>query len=395
MNLKKKVIDQIKQIRKNAVEIVSEEELFGKIEHSLRTFTPLRIKAGFDPTAGDIHLGHAVLLKKLREFQELGHIVYFIVGDFTARIGDPSGRDETRPALSQKQIIANARTYTEQAFKILDKKKTKIVFNSKWFDKMNVGDLTSLLKNYTVARLLERDDFSQRIKQNRPITMLEFFYPLMQGYDSIKVKADIELGGTDQKFNLLVGRRLQERFGQNPQVIMTLPLLVGLDGKNKMSKSLGNYIGIKEEPSEIFGKTMSIPDELMYNYYEVLTDLNLLEIKQKHPKEAKEMLAATFVSWFHGEEEAKRERERFRTIFSRKDLSSQSFQEYVLPRGGKGITQIMVEANLSSSNNEARRLLRQNAVEFNNKKILDEKAIIVTEGILKVGKKKFVKIITR
>jgi len=395
MNLKKKVIDQIKQIRKNAVEIVSEEELFGKIEHSLRTFTPLRIKAGFDPTAGDIHLGHAVLLKKLREFQELGHIVYFIVGDFTARIGDPSGRDETRPTLSQKQIIANARTYTEQAFKILDKKKTKIVFNSKWFDKMNVGDLTSLLKNYTVARLLERDDFSQRIKQNRPITMLEFFYPLMQGYDSIKVKADIELGGTDQKFNLLVGRRLQERFGQNPQVIMTLPLLVGLDGKNKMSKSLGNYIGIKEEPSEIFGKTMSIPDELMYNYYEVLTDLNLLEIKQKHPKEAKEMLAATFVSWFHGEEEAKRERERFRTIFSRKDLSSQSFQEYVLPRGGKGITQIMVEANLSSSNNEARRLLRQNAVEFNNKKILDEKAIIVTEGILKVGKKKFVKIITR
>ena len=393
MSLKKKVDEQLKQICKTAVEVISQEELSSKLQKSLLRSEPLRVKAGFDPTASDIHLGHVVLLKKLRTFQDLGHLVIFIVGDFTARIGDPSGRDQTRPPLSRKEIVNNAKTYTDQAFKILERKRTKVVFNSKWFDAMSLNDITELLKNYTVARLLERDDFSQRIKENKPITMLEFFYPLMQGFDSVRVKADIELGGTDQKFNLLVGRRLQECFNQDPQVVMTLPLLVGLDGNNKMSKSLGNYIGIKEQPSEIFGKTMSLSDELMYHYYQILTDKDVDKIKrEEHPKESKLNLACEFISQFYDKSAALKERQRFESIFSRKETAEQEFPVFQVKRR-QNILDILSDSNMTSSNNEARRLIGQRAVEFNGQKISDVKAVIDKEGVLKVGKKKFLKLV--
>ncbi|RKY34495.1 MAG: tyrosine--tRNA ligase, partial [Candidatus Duberdicusella sinuisediminis] len=323
MNLRKEVAKQLRLIERGTHEIISKDELSKKIEFSLRKNKPLKVKAGFDPTSKDIHLGHVVLLKKLRTFQDLGHVVYFIIGDFTARIGDPSGRSELRPSLTEEEVLANASTYTQQAFKILDRKKTKVIFNSKWFKDLKIEDFFPILKSYTLARLLERDDFSLRMKENKPITILEFFYPLLQGYDSVKIGADVELGGTDQKFNLIVGRHLQEFFGQPSQVIITLPLLVGLDGKNKMSKSLGNFIGIEEPPSEIFGKTMSISDELMYHYFELLTDFDLDKLKKMHPKEAKELLAFSFVCWFYDEETAIGEKERFNEIFSKKKLDKQ------------------------------------------------------------------------
>ncbi|MFC1514631.1 tyrosine--tRNA ligase [Candidatus Omnitrophota bacterium] len=389
MSLKTKAAEQLSSIKAGALEIISEQELRDKIETSLATKKPLRIKAGFDPTAPDIHLGHIVLLKKLRAFQDFGHIVYFIVGDFTARIGDPSGRNEIRPPLTQKQITANAATYTDQAFKVLDKKKTRVVFNSEWFDTMSLEGLMSVLSGYTVARLLERDDFSLRMKENKPITMLEFIYPLLQGYDSVKIEADLELGGNDQKFNLLVGRRMQEAFGQTPQAIMTLPLLIGLDGTNKMSKSLGNYIGIDEEPSQIFGKTMSISDELMDHYFEIF---GITHLKEEHPKASKTNLAAEFVTWFHGPKRAAEERLRFQEIFSKKDLSSQDFPCY-RPKTGATILDILLDSKTVASRNEARRLINQKAVEFEGRRICDEKAAIVGTGILRVGKKKFLRIV--
>lgn len=394
MKNKSKIVEQLNYLKKNAVEIVSEKELAKKIEHALATNTPLKVKAGFDPTASDIHLGHAVLLKKLRAFQDLGHIVYFIVGDFTARIGDPSQRDQLRPVLSDNQIRANAKTYTEQAFKILDKKKTKIVFNSQWFDAMKMKDFAPIFRNYTVARVLERDDFTNRMKKNKPITVLEFIYPLMQAYDSVKIKADVELGGTDQKFNLIVGRHLQSSFGQEPQVLVILPLLTGLDGKDKMSKSLGNYIGVTEDASQIFGKTMSISDELMYHYYQTLTDKNIAEVKKIHPKEAKLQLAALFVSWFYNKKKAVQERQRFKEIFTKKDLTSQKFKEYKLGSSGKAIIDVLMDSHTIASRNEARRLLRQAALEFEGEKIRDEKFTIQRQGILRIGKKKFLKIVT-
>ncbi|MBN2120333.1 MAG: tyrosine--tRNA ligase [Candidatus Omnitrophica bacterium] len=392
MSLKKKIAEQLTSLKRNVVEIISEEDLAAKIENSFRTNIPLRVKAGFDPTAPDIHLGHIVLLKKLRRFQDLGHIVYFIVGDFTARIGDPSGKNETRPPLTKKQIMQNAKTYTDQAFKILDRKKTKVVFNSKWFDKTTLEDLMVLLSNYTVARLLERDDFTLRMREGKPITMLEFLYPLMQGYDSVKIEADIELGGTDQKFNLIVGRRIQEAFGQSPQVIMTLPLLVGLDGVNKMSKSLGNYIGIQEKPSDIFGKTMSVSDELMYQYLEIF---DLMSLKKEHPKETKTNLACEFVAWFYGKDVAKEEKNKFETIFSKKDLSASDFPEYSINSEGERLLDILIASGLVASKNEARRLIKQKALEFSGHKILDENSLINKEGILRVGKKKFLKIVSK
>ncbi len=391
MSLKKRILSQLQAIKRGTVEIISEEELYRKIKLSLQKNQPLRIKVGFDPTAKDIHLGHVVLLKKLRTFQDLGHIVYFIIGDFTARIGDPSGRSELRPLLSKKEILANAKTYTAQAFKILDKRKTKVIFNSRWFKDLKIEDFFPILKSYTVSRLLERDDFSLRIKENKPITILEFFYPLMQGYDSVKIKADIELGGTDQKFNLIVGRHLQAFFKQEPQVIITLPLLLGLDGKKKMSKSLGNFIGIEEPPSEIFGKAMSISDEVMYHYFELLTDFDLKEVRKMHPKEAKEILAFNFVSWFYNQKIAQIEKKRFSEIFSKKELDRQTFPTYIL-KEEKNILDLLLERGLVNSRNEARRLIRQKALEFEGEKILDERFMINKEGILRVGKKKFLRI---
>ncbi|UCC94413.1 MAG: tyrosine--tRNA ligase, partial [Candidatus Omnitrophota bacterium] len=318
--MKKKVATHLEAIKENTVDVISEGELLGKIENSLRTNTPLKVKVGFDPTARDIHLGHTVLLMKLRKLQDLGHRVIFIIGDFTAKIGDPSARSALRPVLSDHEIRDNALTYTQQAFKILDRKKTKVIYNSIWYKQMGLSDFLSLLSSYTIARMLERDDFSQRMNENRPLTMLELVYPLIQGYDSVKAEADIELGGTDQKFNLIVGRHLQEVFGQKPQAVVTLPLLVGLDGTNKMSKSLGNYVGITETAASMFGKLMSISDETMWEYFRLLTHCSREEVRKMHPKDAKLFLAQTIVSEHHSPKIAKAERQEFERVFSQRQL---------------------------------------------------------------------------
>lgn len=391
MNIEKETSRQLNLIKKNTGEIISEKELFFKISKSLRTNIPLKIKTGFDPTAKDIHLGHVVLLKKLRLFQDLGHIVYFLVGDFTARIGDPSGKNELRPVLSESEIKSNAKTYTHQAFKILDRDKTKVVFNSKWFDRMKIEELIPILRSYTVARLLERDDFSERMKNHLPITTLEFLYPLLQGYDSVEIEADVELGGNDQKFNLIAGRHMQEYFGKHPQVVITLPLLVGLDGKDKMSKSSNNYIGIDEAPRDIYGKTMSLSDEMMYRYYDLLTEYDLGSIRSMHPKEAKEKLAHTFICWFYDKNTADKEQKEFEKVFSEKNLKESEFPE-IKVRKGKLILSVLVDSKAVKSRNEMRRLISQGAVEFDGEKIISEKYSINKSGILRIGRKRFFKI---
>jgi tyrosyl-tRNA synthetase len=394
MTFKEQALAQLAKIKKNTVDVIADEELVAKIEHSLATNTPLRVKAGFDPTAPDIHLGHCVLLTKLRQFQDLGHTVVFIVGDFTARIGDPTGRSETRPVLSEEKVLENAKTYTEQAFKILDIAKTEIVFNGTWFDKMGLKGMMDILARYTVARILERDDFSKRYEAGKPISMLEFLYPLMQGFDSVEVKSDVELGGTDQKFNLIVGRHLQESYGQRPQSVITLPLLVGLDGKNKMSKSLGNYIGVKEEPNQIFGKVMSLSDEMMYHYYEIFTDDDIATLRTKHPRDVKVALAKYFVAKFYDQAEADKAERYFIETFSKRNIETQDFETYVVPSTGEGILDIIVKSGKITSKNEARRLLQQGGVEFAGEKVKDDKTAIASEGVLKIGKKNFLKITT-
>jgi len=303
------VAEQMAVIKRGAVEILIEKELEAKLEKSLKTGVPLRIKAGFDPTAPDLHLGHTVLIHKLRQFQQLGHEVNFLIGDFTGMIGDPTGKSETRKALTREDVLKNAETYKEQVFKILDPDKTRVVFNSSWLNDLGSGGLIALASKYTVARMLERDDFHKRFSSQQPISIHEFLYPLVQGYDSVALKSDVELGGTDQKFNLLVGRELQREWGQDPQCVLTMPLLEGLDGVNKMSKSLGNYIGINEPANEIFGKVMSVSDDLMVRYYELLSDLPLAELDKLkngladgslHPMEAKKALGREMVGRFHG-----------------------------------------------------------------------------------------------
>ena len=320
--------EQLEQIRRGSEEIISEEELLKKLTKSYETNTPLRIKAGFDPTAPDLHLGHTVLIQKLKHFQDLGHQVLFLIGDFTGMIGDPSGKNETRRALTKEEVLANAETYKEQVFKILDPEKTEVVFNSTWMEKMSSSDMIKLASQYTVARMLERDDFTKRYKDNRPISIHEFIYPLVQGYDSVALKSDVELGGTDQKFNLLVGRDLQRAYNMAPQIALTMPILEGLDGVQKMSKSLNNYIGIAESPKDMFGKVMSISDELMFRYYLLLSDKSLAEIDElkkavsdgsKHPMEAKKELAMEIVERFHSAEAAKEAREGFEQVFSKRE----------------------------------------------------------------------------
>ena len=309
--MKEEVRKALEVIKRGIVDLIEEEELIKKLEKAYKENKPLKIKAGFDPTAPDLHLGHTVLLRKLRQFQDLGHEVYFLIGDFTAMIGDPSGRSETRPPLTKEQVLENAKTYEQQVFKILDPNKTKIIFNSAWFSKMNAEDIIRLCAKYTVARILEREDFKKRFEANLPISIHELIYPLFQAYDSVALQADVELGGTDQLFNLLIGRDIQKEYGQEPQVIITLPILEGLDGVQKMSKSLGNYVGIMEPPFEMYGKIMSIPDKIMWKYYELLTDIPLEKIKtlkdqvesgKYHPKEAKKRLARYLVAQFHSEE---------------------------------------------------------------------------------------------
>lgn len=392
MDLKAEAKRQLDIIKKNCSELISEQELLEKLERSLKENRPLIVKAGFDPTAPDIHLGHCVLLRKLRAFQDLGHRVCFIVGDFTAAIGDPTGKSELRPALSKEEIMTNAKTYTEQAFKILDRQKTDVVFNSEWFDEMSLRDIAQLMRNHTVARMLERDDFEKRMKENKSISMLEFLYPLLQGYDSVKIKSDIELGGNDQKFNLLVGRHMQSVFGQENQALMTLPLLVGLDGTQKMSKSLNNYIGVSEASSEIFGKIMSISDELMYHYYELFTDCAPAEVKEMHPKDAKQKLGCEIVRMFYTHKEAEAAKERFNEIFSKRSLENQDFDEYTLTGGREDIISVIVGSGKLQSRNEVRRMLKQGAVQFDGQKITDEKHVLSSCGVLKIGKKLFLKI---
>ncbi|MDP2937908.1 MAG: tyrosine--tRNA ligase [Candidatus Omnitrophota bacterium] len=382
---------QIEVIKRGVVEIISEEELKAKLEGSIREKRPLRVKAGFDPTAPDIHLGHTVLLRKLRQFQDLGHKVIFLIGDFTARIGDPSGRQETRKQLTKEEVLANAATYKRQVSKILDVDKIQVTFNSEWFDKMSVLDILKLTTHATVAQMLARSDFKKRLSKGEDISLLEFMYPLLQGYDSVKLEADIELGGTDQIFNLLVGRDIQRDFGQAQQVIITMPLLEGTDGVQKMSKSYANFIAINENPNEMFGKIMSISDEMMLKYYTLLTDEDLEAIKKMHPKEAKVKLAQELIGQYHSKKDAEKTRLEFERVFSQGELP-QDIPEYKTD-GKQSITTILLNSRLVKSGNEARRLIKQGAVSLDNSKVRQENFVPIKGGVLKVGSRRFLKII--
>lgn len=399
------VKEQMEVIRRGAVEVLVEAELEEKLAQSLTAAQPLRIKAGFDPTAPDLHLGHTVLVQKLKQFQDLGHEVCFLIGDFTGMIGDPSGKNETRKPLTREQVLDNARTYQEQVFKILDPAKTRLVFNSEWMGKMSAADLIQLASRQTVARMLERDDFHKRFVGQQPIAIHEFLYPLVQGWDSVALKSDVELGGTDQKFNLLVGRELQKQVGQRPQCILTMPLLEGLDGVNKMSKSLGNYIGITEPPREIYGKVMSISDELMVRYYELLSDADL-EMLQKvrdgvagkaggaHPMESKKALAREMVMRFHGDAAAKQAEEDFIRQFRQKEVPEDIATIKFSSGEPVWICRLLSEAGLTTSNGEARRLVQQGAVKIDGEKLDNPDFEVSPQGviILQAGKRKFARI---
>ncbi|MFZ8786445.1 tyrosine--tRNA ligase [Thermocrinis sp.] len=389
--------EQLSIIKRGTVEIIEEEELLKKLKEG----RPLRIKAGFDPTAPDLHLGHTVLLQKLRQFQQLGHEVYFVIGDFTAMIGDPTGRSETRPPLSREEVLENAKTYEHQVFKILDPERTNIVFNSTWLSELGTEGIIKLAGKYTVARMLERDDFSKRFKEGIPIYIHEFIYPLLQGYDSVFLKADVELGGTDQKFNLLVGRDLQRAFGQEPQVCITLPLLVGLDGVRKMSKSYQNYIAIQEEPESMFGKVMSISDDLMWEYYTLLTDYTEEEIenfkKNLHPMEAKKKLAHYIVERFHGKEQADKALEFFVKTFSEREFPEDA-PIIEVPYGLKRRAyELLFELGIESSKNSARRVVEGGGLRINGAKVEDpnQEIEIKEELRLQVGKKRFYRVVPK
>lgn len=396
--MKSQIQQSLKVFKENTVDLIPEEELTAKLEKSLKENKPLKLKVGFDPTARDIHLGHTVLLRKLRKLQDLGHQVYFIIGDFTAKIGDPSGKTTLRPILSDNEIESNAQTYTSQAFKILDASKTTIIYNSIWYKDKKLADFLQLLSQYTVAQILEREDFSKRIKENRPLTLLEIIYPLIQGYDSVELCADVEFGGTDQKFNLLVGRYLQTAFGKAPQVIATMPLLVGLDGKNKMSKSLGNYIGVTEDAKSMFGKIMSISDDVMWEYFRLLTDIDIEPVKTMHPKEAKMLLATDIVSFYHSREIALAEKDEFQKVFSQGAIP-EKILVYEVKADKIDLLDVLVAAKLIVSKNEGRRLLTGGSIsviesETVSKVLTEQNIDIPSEGlVLKVGKKRFLKVI--
>jgi tyrosyl-tRNA synthetase len=366
---------QLEIIKRGAVEVLPEEELIAKLKKG----KPLRIKAGFDPTAPDLHLGHTVLIQKMKQFQELGHEVIFLIGDFTGMIGDPSGKSETRKQLTREEVTQNAETYKDQIFKILDPKKTTVEFNHNWMEKMDAAALVELAAKYTVARMLEREDFKQRYQRQQPISIHEFLYPLIQGYDSVALKADIELGGTDQRFNLLMGRELQREYGQEAQIVVTMPLLEGLDGVQKMSKSLGNYIGINEPAEDIFGKIMSISDPLMWRYYELLSDKGLDEIAvlrakvedgQLHPMEAKKFLGAELVARFHGATAAAAACNYFETRFQNRATPKEIRQQFSAPEP-IWICRLMVDLKFAKTTSEARRLVAQNAVKVDSELIKD------------------------
>lgn len=399
---------QLEVIKRGIAEIVPEDELINKVKKSIETQKPLKVKLGLDPSAPDIHLGHTVVLQKMRQFQDLGHQVMIIIGDFTGRIGDPTGKSETRKQLTEEEVQKNARTYKEQIFKILDPEKTVMEFNSKWLAPLNFEEIIRLAANVTVARMLEREDFSNRYKKGQPISIHEFFYPLMQGYDSVALEADIELGGTDQKFNLLMGRTLQKEYGQEPQVAIMMPILEGLDGVQKMSKSLGNYIGITEPPSEIYGKTMSLADELMVRYFELVTPISLEElekIKQGlreekiHPRDLKMRLARELVAMCYDEETAQKAETEFKKVFQKRELPENmpeiKIKDLELTNGKIWLPKLLSSAELVKSTSEGKRMIKQGAVKINDERVTDvDTEIEPSPGmILRVGKRRFAKII--
>jgi tyrosyl-tRNA synthetase len=399
--------EQVEYLLKGAAEVLTEVELRGKLEKSRSTGQPLTVKVGFDPTAPDLHLGHTVLLRKMKHFQDLGHNVIFLIGDFTGLIGDPSGRNKTRPAMTREEVAANAETYKAQVFRILDPEKTIIDFNSRWLGSLTSEEFIRLCARYTVARILEREDFSKRITTQQPISIHELLYPLAQAYDSVFLRADFELGGTDQRFNLLVGRDIQREYGLDPQVLLMTPILEGLDGTEKMSKSLNNYIGIAEKPEEIYGKVMSISDELMWRYYELLTDLSESEISelkkkvnsgQSHPMQVKSDLARRIVCDYHSETAAGAAAEHFKRVFQQREVPDE-LPEYRIKSEGSQLTlaEVIVTVGFAPSKTEARRLLKQGGVSMDGDKVMDPtftlEPAVSTDFILRVGKRKFARIL--
>ena len=396
--------EQMDLIKRGASEIIQEDELVKKLERAAKENKPLIIKLGCDPSRPDLHIGHSVVLRKLEQFQSLGHQAVLIIGDFTGMIGDPSGRNITRPALTLEETRANGQSYWDQASKILHKEKTRIVYNSEWLGKMSFEDVIKLSSKYTVARMLERDDFTKRYKAGAPISIHELLYPLAQAMDSVAIKSDVELGGTDQKFNLLVGRDIQREFDIEPQVILTMPLLVGTDGVEKMSKSYNNYIGISESPQEIFGKTLSISDDLIYKYFELATDIpneklkeirNKLDDKNVNPRDLKRELARTLVRMYHNEEAAKQAESEFDRIFIKKDIPEELDEHKIKDKEEISIIDLILEVKFAPSKSEAKRLVSQGGVSLNGEKIEDINHSVKLNGekILKVGKRKFIKII--
>ena len=396
--------EQLELIERGAVDCISREELIKKLKKSQETGIPLKVKAGFDPTAPDLHLGHTVLIQKLKHFQDLGHDILFLIGDFTGMIGDPTGKSETRKALTVEQVAENAESYKEQVFKILDPEKTQVVFNSTWLSKLTSIDMIKLASELTVARMLERDDFHKRFESGKPISIHEFLYPLIQGYDSVAMEADVELGGTDQLFNVLMGRDLQRSHGQEPQVVLTMPLLEGLDGVNKMSKSLGNYIGITESADNIYGKILSVSDDLMFRYYALLSDLSNKEIddlKNKvetgifHPKDVKKQLARELTARFHSVEAARAAEENFEKVFQKGGVPDDLPEMRCTATDPIALPQLLVDANLVTSTSEARRMIKQSAVSIDGEKVTDMKMEVQPQGemLIKVGKRRFSKVI--
>ena len=401
----KSVEEQFEYLKKGCVDIIRESELKAKLSRSIKEKKPLRVKTGFDPTAPDIHVGHTVLIRKMKHFQDMGHDVIFLIGDFTGLIGDPSGQSVTRPPMTREQIKKNAETYKTQIFKILDPEKTIIDFNSRWLGKLTSFEIINLMAKYTVARILERDDFSKRLKNGQPISSHELLYPLMQAYDSVALKGDVELGGTDQKFNLLVGRDIQREYNQEPQIVMTMPLLEGLDGVEKMSKSLNNYIGITEPPNEIFGKVMSISDPLMFRYYELLTDVSASRVSQWqkdiqnntiNPRDLKAQLAKMIVRDFWSEDDAEKAAQEFDRIFKKKELP-ENMQKIELKSSAMPLIDLLIEQNILPSRGEAKRLIRQGGIYLDGQRVEDIGQILdidlKNQIILKVGKRKFFKLI--
>jgi len=384
--------EQMQLLSRGALEILPAGSLESKLKEAAKEGRPLRVKAGFDPTAPDLHLGHTVLLEKLRQFQHCGHQVIFLIGDFTGTIGDPTGKNETRPPLTHDEVLLNAETYKEQVFKILDPDQTEVRFNSEWLGQLTAADLIRIAGKATVARMLERDDFEKRYKGGQSISIHEFLYPLVQGYDSVALDADVELGGNDQKFNLLMGRQLQDAYGKSQQAILTMPLLEGLDGINKMSKSLNNYVGVAEPAKEQFGKLMSVSDDLMYKYYELLTDMNLDDVKTMHPMEAKKQLAATIVDRFHGAGAGLAARAGFEAQFAKKEIPDDVPEASMAAEDGAlWIIKALTQSGLTASNGEGMRMVKQNALSIDGEKVTDKDYQLKSGGpyLIKLGKRKF------